>query len=73
MFNHSTSGYTLADIAAVTGNESKRGGTFGDDWAWIIILLLAFGGNGFGFGGNGRSEFPWRNAWRWRMGIKHFH
>ena len=61
MFNHSTSGYTLADIATVTGNDSKRGGGFGDDWAWIIILLLAFGNNGFGFGGNGnvgRPDYP---------------
>ena len=51
MFNHSTSGYSLSDIAAVTGtNNGRGGGAFGDDWAWIIILLLCGWGNG-GFGG----------------------
>jgi hypothetical protein len=55
MFNHTSSGYTLADIAAVTGNNN-RGSGFGDgDYWWIILLFLFAGGwgNGFGFGGNG--------------------
>lgn len=58
MFN-SNGGYSLSDIAAVTGanNNGRGNGMFGDDWAWIIILLLCgWGnggwGNGFG-GGNG--------------------
>lgn len=49
-------GYTLSDIAAVTGGNG--GGMFGNngDWgAWIILFLLfgLFGRGGFGFGGNG--------------------
>jgi hypothetical protein len=58
MFNTSN-GYSLSDIAAVTGanNNGRGNGMFGDDWAWIIIFLLCgWGnggwGNGFG-GGNG--------------------
>ena len=59
MFN-SSNGYSLSDIAAVTGanNNGRGNGMFGDDWAWIIILLLCGWGNGgwgngaFG-GGNG--------------------
>ena len=51
MFN-TNAGYSLADIAAATNNNTK-GGMFGDDWAWIIILLLCGWGNGgFGFGGD---------------------
>ena len=46
-------GYSLSDIAAVSGNRND--GMFGGDWsAWIILFLLvrSFGnGNGFGFGG----------------------
>lgn len=50
MFNTTGMGYSLSDVAAVTGNN--RNGAFGDDWAWIIILLLCGWGNGgFGFGG----------------------
>ena len=55
MFN-TNGGYSLSDIAAVSGNNGRNGGAFGDDWAWIIILLLCGWGNGgFGFGG-GRNE-----------------
>ena len=47
-------GYSLSDIAAVSG--SRNDGMFGGDWsAWIILFLLfgLFGnGNGFGFGGD---------------------
>lgn len=53
MFN-SNNGYSLADIAAATGNRGDGffGNGFGGDGWWIIILFLfAFGG--FGFGGNG--------------------
>lgn len=59
MFNNSN-GYTLADIAAVTGNGSgsRNGdGFFGDgNGAWILllfILILAGGGWGNGYGGFG--------------------
>ena len=50
-------GYSLADIAAATGNERNGNGMFGDNGAWFIILFLIFAvfgwGNGFGgFGGN---------------------
>ena len=48
-------GYSLSDIAAVTGRNNNNGG-FGDSnsgW-WIILLLLALGGfGGYGFGGFG--------------------
>ena len=62
MFNTSN-GYSLSDIAAVTGanNNGRGNGMFGDDWAWIIILLLCgWGnggwGNGFGGGNGGGSN-----------------
>jgi hypothetical protein len=59
MFNHN-SGYSLSDIAAVTGNNRNSGSSWGDGDGWWIILLFLFGmggwgrgfGNGFG-GGNG--------------------
>ena len=53
MFN-TNGGYSLSDIAAVSGNNGRNGGAFGDDWAWIVILLLCGWGNG-GFGGNGQG------------------
>ena len=64
MFNTSN-GYSLSDIAAVTGanNNGRGNGMFGDDWAWIIILLLCGWGNGgwgngaFGGNGGGNSHY----------------
>lgn len=63
MFNTSN-GYSLSDIAAVTGNDRNNGG-FGDGW-WILLVILfaangwgygnGFGFNGGGFGGNGGSR-----------------
>lgn len=54
-------GYSLADIAAATGNERTNNG-FGDGWAsWIIIFLIfaifgGFGRNNWGSGnGSGSS------------------
>lgn len=46
-------GLSLADIAAVTGNDRSNDG-FGDGgwWAWIILFAL-FGWGGGGFGGFG--------------------
>lgn len=60
MFNNSN-GYSLADIAAATGNgnNGNNDGFFNGDGAWILllfILILAGGwGNGFGGGGNGAA------------------
>ena len=54
MFNN-TNGYTLSDIAAVSGNRSGGNGwDDGNGW-WIILLFLfalggGWGGNGFGGG-----------------------
>ena len=57
MFN-STSGYSLSDIAAVTGGN--RGGGFGDgfgsDGWWIILLFLFTGWGRNGWGGNGSGS-----------------
>lgn len=53
MFN--STGYSLSDIAAATGNNGNNDG-WGGDGAWWIILLFLFamnGGWGNGFGGNG--------------------
>ena len=51
-------GYSLADIAAATGNSNGNGnGMFGDNWAWIIVLFLIFAWGGFGNGfGNNRGN-----------------
>ena len=52
MFNN---GVSLADIAAVTGNNRNNDGMWGDG-AWWIVILLIFGWGGFGnngWGGNG--------------------
>jgi len=62
MFN-TNSGYSLSDIAAVTGRNGSGNG-WGDDGAWWIILLFLFAGgwgrNGFGsgFGGGSDSGLP---------------
>ena len=55
MFNSNSNGYSLADIAAATGNSgSKQDGIWGDgSGAWWIIILFLFifcgwGNNGFG-------------------------
>ena len=70
MFKNSAGGYSLSDIAAVTGqNGGNRGnGGFGDDAWWIIILLLfgwgrgGFGGNEGGNGGGGHYGYPCATA-----------
>ena len=52
MFN--SAGYSLADIAAATGNNNDNG--WGNDW-WIILLFLFAGGWGNGgWGANGDSR-----------------
>jgi hypothetical protein len=62
MFNNSN-GYSLADIAAATGNGGNNNGGFGfnGDGAWILVLfiLILAGGWGYGnggFGGNGGAS-----------------
>lgn len=52
MFND---GVSLADIAAVTGNNRNNDGMWGDGAWWIIILLIFGWGNGFGGWGNGNG------------------
>jgi hypothetical protein len=37
MFNHSTTGYSLSDIAAVTGANSRNNDGWGGDGSWWII------------------------------------
>lgn len=57
MFN-TNSGYSLSDIAAVTGGN-RNGGMFDGDGGWWIILLFLFAGwgrNGFG-GGFGGGDY----------------
>lgn len=57
MFN-TNNGYSLSDIAAVTGSDNNRNDMWGGDGAWwVIILLILFAGgwNGNGFGGGNRS------------------
>lgn len=58
MFN-GNGGYSLSDIAAVSGAAGGRGGFggFGDDGWWIILLFLfGWGGNGWGGGGSSRTR-----------------
>lgn len=51
MFN-TNEGYSLSDIAAVSGgNNNGWGGGFGSGWWIILLFLFAFGGWGNGFGG----------------------
>lgn len=59
MFN-SNNGYSLADIAAATGNTNGNGFFGNGDGSWwiVILFLLCFNGgwgNGFGWGGNGAN------------------
>ena len=50
MFN--SSDYSLADIAAATGNAKTNDGMWGDGCWWIILLFLFFGWGGYGGFGN---------------------
>jgi len=54
MFNGNSP--SLADIAAVTGNNRSNDSGWGDNGAWwiiVFVLFFAFGGWGNGFGGFG--------------------
>lgn len=42
MFNSNCNGYSLSDIAAVSGTNRNNEGWGGDGW-WIILLFLLFG------------------------------
>lgn len=55
MFGGNMMGPSLADIAAVTGNNRNNGDGFGDGNGWwvLIILFALFGGWGNGGFGNG--------------------
>lgn len=54
MFN-TKEGYSLSDIAAVSGNRDGFGDGFGGWWI-ILLFLFAFGGWGNGFGGWGGTN-----------------
>ena len=58
MFNDNQ-GYSLADIAAASGNRNNDGFGFNGNGAWIflffILILLGGWGNGNGWGNNGAS------------------
>ena len=49
MFN-TKEGYSLSDIAAVSGNNNGFGGEFGGWWI-ILLFMFAWGGWGNGYGG----------------------
>lgn len=67
MFNNNANGYTLSDIAAVTGN-SRSGGSSGNDgfgfdgngsWIFLLFILFLIGGwnnNNNGGGGYGNNS-----------------
>lgn len=62
MFNTNATGYSLSDIAAVTGANGRSNGgdgMWGDSGWWIILLFLfalgGWGNGGFG-GGRGQTE-----------------
>lgn len=56
MFNNNN-GYSLADIAAATGNNNGNGFGFNGDGGWLfllfILILMGGWGNGYGWGNNG--------------------
>lgn len=58
MFNYG--GASLADIAAVTGNNRNNDGGWGGDGGWWVLIILfaifGWGGNGFGGWGNGGGQ-----------------
>ena len=63
MFNNN-GGYSLADIAAATGNDGNGFGFGNGDGAWVLLLfiLVLMGGwgngwNGGGYGGGGNTGY----------------
>lgn len=64
MFSTSN-GYSLSDIAAVSGSNNRNGG-FGDGDYWWIILLFLFAGNGnWGCGGGAQGGSTVREEITW--------
>ena len=57
MFNNNN-GYSLADIAAATGNGNNDGFGFNGDGAWVLLLfiLILAGGWNNGYGGYGSGS-----------------
>lgn len=55
MFNSSNGGYSLADIAAATG-DTRDGSSSWDNGAWWIIILFLFAFCGWGNNGWGNSN-----------------
>lgn len=56
MFNQG-SGYSLSDIAAVSGRNNDNGfGSDGNGWWIILLFLFALGGWGNGYGCSGRGN-----------------
>lgn len=51
MFNSGISGYSLSDVAAVTGGSRNNDGGWGEGGAWWIIILFLFVFCGWGNGG----------------------
>lgn len=56
MFNSNNSGYSLSDIAAVTGNGGEFFGGNNGGWWLILLFLFAFGGWGNNGWGNGNPS-----------------
>lgn len=52
MFSNETTGYSLSDIAAASGNNDFNGGW--GMWIWVILIFAIFGNWG-GFGSNGAT------------------
>lgn len=61
MFN--SNGVSLADIAAVTGNNRNNDGMWGDGAWWIVILLIWLGKQRLG-----RSRWKWQRRGLHRRG-----
>ena len=59
MFN-TNNGYSLSDIAAVSGRNNNGDGMFGQDGWWIILLFLfcGWGRGGYGIGSGSGYEAP---------------
>lgn len=58
MFNGTANVPSVADIAAVTGNDRNNNGWMDGNGWWVLIILFAlFGGWGGGWGTNGNPGY----------------